>query len=314
MERKRIIRTGKARKPKSFDLFSLFTFLLPGPWGALLLTGGLMLLQVTFALVYAGLFGAGLIGRDAMLLLTYATSFAVLLIPCASISRANAFRQGGGIALNSGHFGKPGALAFIPIGIAGMIGAAFALEPLSSLLEWMFPPSEAFREVLSGMAEGNIWLISLQVCLLAPVMEELLCRGLILRGLLQRMRPGWAIILSAFLFALMHGNLWQGVPAMLLGALLGFVYYKTGSLLLTMLMHAANNAFSLMLIKTPSYAAASDWTDILPLWGYVALVVAGALLAALLVWMLVRIPREHPRGNLDPVGIDDLVGQKANES
>lgn len=302
-------RTGKARKPKSFDLFSLFTFLLPGPWGALLLTGAVMILQVLFGAGYVFLYVRGVISQESALLLTYATTFAVVLIPCASYSRAAIFRSGGGIALNSSHFGRSGAPVVLLLGAVGMIAASFAAEPLSMLVERIWPPSEGFRQSMELIGSGNVWLLGLQVCVLAPVFEELLCRGIILRGLLTRMRPGWAILLSAALFAVMHGNVWQGFGALVLGALLGYAYYRTGSLFLTMLMHAANNVFSLILLKTPAYASASSWTDILPAGAYAALLAGAALLVVLLVRLLSRIPREHPHGNLDQVSVDDLVAK-----
>ena len=304
MEFSRRNKTGKARKPKSFDLFSLFAFLLPGPWGALLLTGAFMVLMYLTGLVTISLYLAGLIGLEAVSLIAYTMTFALLLIPCTSVSRAHAFRmEEGGVALNSSHFGKAGMPAVLLLGAAGMIGAAFVTEPLSMLVERLIPPSQAYQNSLRLLMEGNPWLIALQVCILAPVFEEIFCRGILLRGLLRRMRPGWAILLSAALFALMHGNPWQGAGALVLGLLLGYAYYRTGSLWLTMLMHAANNLFSLLLLHTPSYVSASSWTEILPPWGYAALLGGGALLTALLLRVLSRIPMENPRGNLDPVDL-----------
>ncbi len=51
------------------------------------------------------------------------------------------------------------------------------------------------------------------------------------------MNPALAIAISAIFFATIHGNLWQGISAFILGSFFGYVYYKTGSLKLTMLMH-----------------------------------------------------------------------------
>lgn len=59
-------------------------------------------------------------------------------------------------------------------------------------------------------------------------------------------KPVWAIFWSAVFFAFIHLNPWQAVPAFILGCLFGYVYYKTGSLKLTMLMHFTNNTFSLI--------------------------------------------------------------------
>lgn len=307
MESPRTRRTGKAGKPKSYDLFSLFTFFLPGPWGSLLLVAGVLILQVLSSIVYAIPYSMGLMSMDTLSLLSYATTFALLLIPCATISREKAFRAQAGVALSSRHFGKSGMLPVLLLGAVGMVGASMALEPVSSLIERLIEPSDLFRSSMELLSKGNVWIISLQVCILAPLFEEILCRGIILRGMLSRIRPGWAIVLSALYFALMHANIWQGFGAFVLGALLGYAYYKTGSLALTMLMHAANNTFGLALMRYTADTPDLNWTDILPVWGYAGLVAVGLLLTALLVRVLSRIPKEHPHGNLDPVVIEDLM-------
>ena len=79
------------------------------------------------------------------------------------------------------------------------------------------------------------------------------------------MKPKTAIIISAVVFGLVHANPWQFVGAVLLGSVLGLVYYKTKSLLLPILLHAFNNLCSSILIfynKTESFAdtfQVSEW-------------------------------------------------------
>ncbi len=65
-----------------------------------------------------------------------------------------------------------------------------------------------------------------------------------LRGMLKAVKPWQAIALSAFLFAVIHGNLSQGVVAFIIGVLLGWVYYRTGSILLAMMVHFIVNGTS----------------------------------------------------------------------
>lgn len=85
------------------------------------------------------------------------------------------------------------------------------------------------------------------VCVLGPIMEETLFRGMIL----QSLRP-WgdrlAIIVSAVLFGLAHLNLYQGLPAVLLGLLFGFATVKTGSIVPSALMHILCNSFSMTMM------------------------------------------------------------------
>ncbi len=67
-------------------------------------------------------------------------------------------------------------------------------------------------------------------------------RGAILRSLLTTQRPWVAISLSAFLFALAHLNPAQLPHAFLVGLLLGWMYWRTGSILPGMAYHWANNS------------------------------------------------------------------------
>lgn len=82
--------------------------------------------------------------------------------------------------------------------------------------------------------------------LLAPVCEELVFRGAILRSLLQwKPEKHWVpIAISAFLFALVHGNPAQMPHAFVVGLLLGWLYYRTGSVVPGVAYHWMNNSIA----------------------------------------------------------------------
>lgn len=83
----------------------------------------------------------------------------------------------------------------------------------------------------------------LSIGLLAPFAEEVVFRGAILRSLLaSRYSPLVAILISALLFAIAHLNPAQIPHAFLVGILLGWMYWRTGSLLPGMAYHWANNS------------------------------------------------------------------------
>lgn len=82
----------------------------------------------------------------------------------------------------------------------------------------------------------------ISACVLAPVLEEMLFRGLILRGLLTRYPPSVAIIHSAALFGLAHLNIYQFTVGFSTGLLLGLAWQRTRSLWPCMLLHAGFNA------------------------------------------------------------------------
>jgi membrane protease YdiL (CAAX protease family) len=85
--------------------------------------------------------------------------------------------------------------------------------------------------------------------IVGPVLEEYLFRGVLLRGLLRNYRPWVAIWQSALLFGVFHMNPAQSLSAMLLGLLLGWLYYRTQSLALCISLHALNNAFAFYMMR-----------------------------------------------------------------
>jgi len=89
------------------------------------------------------------------------------------------------------------------------------------------------------------------ICLLAPLVEELVMRGAVLRALLA-WKPGlrwWMIAISALLFALIHLNPAQMPHAFLMGLLLGWMYQRTGSIVPGVAFHWANNTVAFLLYR-----------------------------------------------------------------
>lgn len=85
----------------------------------------------------------------------------------------------------------------------------------------------------------------LAVGLLAPVAEEIVFRGAVLRSLLQWNKHHWVgITISAVVFALFHGNPAQMPHALMVGLLLGWMFYRTGSIVPCVAYHWANNTLA----------------------------------------------------------------------
>ena len=81
------------------------------------------------------------------------------------------------------------------------------------------------------------------VGLAAPFVEELVMRGAVLRSLLKWNENHWlGITISAVLFSLLHANPAQMPHAFLAGLLLGWLYYRTGSILPGVMVHWVNNS------------------------------------------------------------------------
>lgn len=85
---------------------------------------------------------------------------------------------------------------------------------------------------------------ALTIALLAPLLEEVLFRGAIQGYLLRRFKPWVAITVASILFGAIHGNPVQVVYATLLGFVLGWLYYRTGSLLSVIVGHVLNNSLA----------------------------------------------------------------------
>ena len=205
-----------------------------------------------------------------------------------------------GYKLDSNNFKPLGAPLCVLLVMAGTLAMSFWAEYIGTLLPDM---PEALKEVMEGLTSGNFILNFITVSLFAPFFEEWLCRGMVLRGLLARtrMKPFWAIIVSALFFALIHMNPWQAVPAFLLGCLFGYVYYKTGSLKLTMLMHFTNNTFALICGHIDSIKEMETWRDVIDGPAYWILMAACIMLTVLVALAFSKVKLLQPEGNMDKV-------------
>jgi membrane protease YdiL (CAAX protease family) len=133
------------------------------------------------------------------------------------------------------------------------VGAAIVFSELDNLVRWVLPPPQFIREMMGDifMARDKFASLFFTAVIVAPVAEELLFRGIILRGLLGRFKPWMAISLSAMLFALMHMNPWQTVPQFGLGLVLGWFYLRTRSLWPCIAGHALNNLLFVVAVCAP---------------------------------------------------------------
>ena len=128
-----------------------------------------------------------------------------------------------------------------------ILTSGFVVSSLMSLLDWIPNIMEQSFDILQS-GWGGI----LAIAIVGPVLEELLFRGAITKALLQQYNPTKAILISALLFGVFHINPAQILPAFLIGILLAWTYYKTGSLIPCILMHILNNSLAVYLsIKYP---------------------------------------------------------------
>ena len=117
-------------------------------------------------------------------------------------------------------------------------------QGLDPVFEQMFPTSEEnYQQMLKTLSYAPV-ISCIQVCILAPVTEEILMREFLLGGLSQKYGNTTALLVSAFIFALLHFNMVQTLSAFICGIILGLLYLHTGSVFCCITAHAGYNLIS----------------------------------------------------------------------
>ena len=159
--------------------------------------------------------------------------------------------------------------ALLLVGIA----AQFFVSGLLGLVE-MFAP-EAIAEYSEMMADSStgifVLVAAVSTAILAPINEEIVCRGIMLEYAMRAVSPWWsarerarrhavsarafwvANILQALAFGVLHMNLIQGSYAFALGIVEGWVFWRTGKLRYSILLHFALNASSYLVAPLAPY-------------------------------------------------------------
>jgi membrane protease YdiL (CAAX protease family) len=146
--------------------------------------------------------------------------------------------------------------------------AAAAIYPVDAL-SWFFrrgrPVDSDYIEILLAFKpKGALHFIAMAagLGLAGPLGEELLFRGTVQSIFHRNMAPMAAIVLSALVFAASHGVVYLIPGVTLLGLILAFVFYRTGVLTYSLIIHSIFNLFSLYRLNGMSEEAvrAYKWT------------------------------------------------------
>jgi hypothetical protein len=147
-------------------------------------------------------------------------------------------------------------LAVWPVVLA-MIVATTMLGKMFSGSDFQIPQHEGLRIVTESPALPLRILVVLLAVVVAPVLEEMLFRGLFQTMIRSYVENPWlAIIIASAIFASVHQNLthWPALFALAMG--LGYSYEKSGSLIRPIVMHAIFNTIAIgsVLYETPAWA------------------------------------------------------------
>lgn len=128
--------------------------------------------------------------------------------------------------------------SIILVGVVWLLAAQIILEPLLELM-----PSNDGNGLGRGVWAGFTAIIS------APILEELLCRGVLLEVMNKRWGLKTSILISALFFGLLHFDPANATVATIAGLIFGVLYLRTSSIYATIIIHALNNAIAFALIS-----------------------------------------------------------------
>ena len=301
----------RARRVNNYDLFASHAWYVPGVKGMFALLGMFLVGVLISAIVQVILlaFVPMKAVLDYGMIILYPLYFLPAMMFVARKSSMNSlFEQG--FKLSSNNFGpfKWWLIAIIAVFLtfATMVSADlpnYLNYKLTTSIPWLKRFYDAFVEAMSMMTGGPLWSSFLVTAIFAPFFEEWLCRGMILRGLLTKIKPAWAIIISALFFALIHMNPWQALNAFIIGVIMGVVYYRTGNLYLTMLIHFVNNGFAVIMAHT-SAQEYEFFIDMIGKGMYAVVYVLGVIVLVGCLYVFSRIPLKQERGNIDEITLE----------
>ncbi|MGN0748324.1 MAG: lysostaphin resistance A-like protein [Christensenellales bacterium] len=189
-------------------------------------------------------------------------------------------------------FGWKNLLICVAVAFITLFGSLYLINYLFYLMSQIgYNPDTSLPLPLT-----NGWWLVLNLIVLAvipAICEELLYRGIVMNGL-RKFGDVGAIFISALFFALAHGSAMQFFYQFILGAVLGAIVIKTGSIVASAVVHFLNNAIVVIYqyIFTVTGATEPAFTPTIIAISFVVAIVAG-----LLLWLIFHFTKEYNREN-----------------
>ena len=181
---------------------------------------------------------------------------------------------------------------YLPLGVC-IVGLAIVGSDLGNLFRQLIPVPESVQDLFGGPARRETpYLFTFYAMVVqAPMIKEVLFRGVILGGLLAHRTRNRAIIWSTLLFAISHLHPWRYPTALILGLVFAWWVVQTGSLLPAIVGHALNNFLIVTSTHLQVFGLLDDFSagTLLPGW----LHVCGVILALTGLWWFNKMAKSR---------------------
>lgn len=171
---------------------------------------------------------------------------------------------------------------------------------LSSVENWMRSMEEQLARQTESFLKMNNFsdlLINMLIIAIVPAFfEELFFRGLIQSFLLEWFRKPWvAILLTSLFFSGVHLQFYGFLPRFILGLVLGYLFYYSGSLWLSVFFHFTNNALSIVFSYLEQHHFFSNKFEEQMSSSYLLVIISLAVVAAVMIYFAVYYDKRRDK-------------------
>lgn len=175
-----------------------------------------------------------------------------------------------------------------------LIGLALTIlsDEMDRIINIFFPLPDWLNEQMESLRAGNtmeLILIVIGAVFIAAIAEEGLFRGFLQYSLEKRGDVTRAVILSALTWTMIHMNLYWSIQLFLMGIVIGYMAWRTNSIIPAVIIHGINNLIGILYLNydLDSYMQWYEWND------HVSPIVV-VISAAILVFTIRNIKRQVP--------------------
>lgn len=168
-----------------------------------------------------------------------------------------------------------------------ILPATLAIGVISESLASLIPMPQEVERFFERMITFDLAGF-LTVAVAAPILEELIFRGIVLKTFLKKYKPMKAIVLSALLFGIVHFNPWQFIAAFAMGIAIAWVYYQTKSIFPAIFIHFVNNFSGFILGKKYGDINLSTYELVGSTTNYILLIVGSILIIVLSYFLFIK--------------------------